>query len=254
MHKLRWGCMIIVALIVITIAVIFPSAKTNSTETKEKIEKAEAIDDLYQCGITLKVEDTIDEGSIDYLKERLLADENAVVSKEVIIPTESTTEEKTEEITTENDTENTTEEIIESTTEITTEEQTTEEQTTEEQTEQSQTVQTYTDDDLYLMSHIIYAESSGCSDEHQLAVGSVLLNRVADSRFPNSLYDVIFQSGQYSCTWNGGFYREPDEQSINNAIYLLENGSQLPESVVWQSEFVQGNGVYQQIGNTYFCY
>ena len=115
-------------------------------------------------------------------------------------------------------------------------------------------VQTYSDEDLYLLSHLIYAESSGCSDEHQLAVGSVVLNRVNDNLFPNSLYEVIHQNGQYSCTWNGSFERTPDEQSVNNAIYLLENGSQIPSNVLYQAEFEQGSSVWKQIGNTYFCY
>ena len=88
----------------------------------------------------------------------------------------------------------------------------------------------------------------------KVSVGSVVLNRVMDERFPDTIEEVIFQSGQYSCTWDGNFYREPSEETIEVATELLEKGSQIDSSVVWQAEFPQGNGVYDVIGNMYFCY
>lgn len=86
------------------------------------------------------------------------------------------------------------------------------------------------------------------------SVGSVVLNRVEDSRFPDTISEVVFQSGQYSCTWDGNYYREPSQETIDIARELLENGSAIDESVVWQAEFVQGVGIYDIIGNMYFCY
>lgn len=121
---------------------------------------------------------------------------------------------------------------------------------------------TYTDEDLDLLSSIMYAEV-GCSwipDEVQLYAGSVVLNRVKSPLFPNTLYDVIYQEGQYSPTWNGSINNEPDERTIANAKKLLEEGSVLPENVVFQANFVQGSGVHysyydETLGTTtYFCY
>ena len=112
----------------------------------------------------------------------------------------------------------------------------------------------YSEDDLYILEHLICGEAEGCSKDMKMAVGSVVLNRVSDERFPDSISEVVFQSGQYACTWDGNYYREPSEETHEVALYLLENGTQLDESVVWQAEFVQGNGVYEQIGNMYFCY
>ena len=67
--------------------------------------------------------------------------------------------------------------------------------------------------DLYILSHIINAEAgdSNCSHEHRIAVGSVVLNRVADPDFPDTIYDVVFQPGQYSPTWNGAYEKLPSE-------------------------------------------
>ena len=117
----------------------------------------------------------------------------------------------------------------------------------------------YTDEDLYILSHIISAEAGNCSEDMMLSVGSVVLNRVADDRFPDTIEDVVFQKGQYSPTWNGAYYQEPTEGAQKVAEQLLTEGSQIDESVVWQAEFPQGNGVYDTIespwGTTmYFCY
>lgn len=112
----------------------------------------------------------------------------------------------------------------------------------------------YTDENLYVLSHIISAEASGESDECQLAVGSVVLNRVKSKHFPDTIYDVVFEPGQYSPTWEGTYYNTPTQRAINNAKYLLENGSQLPNNVLFQAGFAQGSGVYKIIDGEYFCY
>lgn len=110
------------------------------------------------------------------------------------------------------------------------------------------------DMDTYILAHVICGESEGCSRAMKESVGSVVLNRVKDERFPNSIEEVVFQEGQYSCTWDGNYYREPSEECWEVAKDLLENGVTIDENVVWQAEFPQGVGVYDVIGNMYFCY
>lgn len=126
-------------------------------------------------------------------------------------------------------------------------------------TVETETELPYSENDLYVLSHIISAEAGNCSEEMMIAVGSVVLNRVNDDRFPDTIYDVVFQPGQYSPTWNGAFYAEPTEAACEVAKTLLEEGPTIDPSVVWQAEFVQGEGVYDTIdspwGTTmYFCY
>lgn len=118
---------------------------------------------------------------------------------------------------------------------------------------------TYTEDDLYVLSHIISAEAGNCSEDMMLSVGSVVLNRVADDRFPDTISEVVFQEGQYSPTWNGAYYNEPTEAAQEVAKRLLEEGSAIDASVVWQSNFPQGNGIYDTIESPwgtvmYFCF
>ena len=117
----------------------------------------------------------------------------------------------------------------------------------------------YTENDLYVLSHIISAEAGNCSEDMMLSVGSVVLNRVTDDRFPDSIEEVVFQEGQYSPTWNGTFYNEPTEGAVVAAKTLLEGGAVIDASVVWQAEFPQGQGVYDTIESPwgtvmYFCY
>lgn len=112
----------------------------------------------------------------------------------------------------------------------------------------------YTQQDLYILTHIIHGESSGQSWNFQVAVGSVVLNRVKSNKFPNTIKGVVFQKGQYASTWDGNYNKTPSNQSKRVAKYLLENGSQLPSHIIFQAEFKQGRGVYKKMGNTYFCY
>lgn len=109
--------------------------------------------------------------------------------------------------------------------------------------------------DLYLLSHLINAEagSNWCSDDLMRYVGSVALNRVEHTAFPNTLEEVIYQPGQYACIWDGNFDKEPYERAVRIAKELLDNGSVLPANVVFQSEFPQGSGIYIQEQNTYLC-
>lgn len=116
------------------------------------------------------------------------------------------------------------------------------------------TNKSYTNEDLTILTRVIYGESSGQSWDFQVAVGSVVLNRVKSNKFPNTIKGVVFQKGQYACTWDGNYNKTPNEQAKKVARYLLENGSQLPSHVLFQAEFKQSKGVYKKMGNTYFCY
>lgn len=124
---------------------------------------------------------------------------------------------------------------------------------------ETETEAPYTNEDLYVLSHIISAEAGNCGEEMLIGCGSVVLNRVADERFPDTIEEVVFQSGQYAPTWNGAYYNEPTEEAVEVAEMLLKEGSQYPADVVWQSNAIQGE-IYKAIdpppgiGSTmYFC-
>lgn len=60
-----------------------------------------------------------------------------------------------------------------------------------------------TDSDVYLLGAIIQCESGGEPYAGKLAVGSVIMNRVKSSYFPNTVSGVIYQSGQFSPVASG---------------------------------------------------
>ena len=112
----------------------------------------------------------------------------------------------------------------------------------------------YSEEELYIMAHVLCGEVQTGSWELQVAVGSVVLNRVASIRYPNTIKGVVFQRRQYACTWDGNYYRTPTTRNWEVAKFLLENGSQIPSNVVYQAQFRQGKGVWRKIGTETFCY
>ena len=56
-----------------------------------------------------------------------------------------------------------------------------------------------TEDDIYIMSQVVYAESKGEPFEGKVAVASVILNRVLSPQFPDTVQEVIFQPYAFSC-------------------------------------------------------
>ena len=86
----------------------------------------------------------------------------------------------------------------------------------------------YNSDSLYWLSRIINAESGGEALFGKIAVGNVVLNRVANPDFPDTVYDVIFdRTGgvQFTPVANGTIYNNPSEESILAAKLCLDGAS-----------------------------
>lgn len=64
-------------------------------------------------------------------------------------------------------------------------------------------VQGWTEEDLYVLAHVICGEAQNCPDDEQRYIGSVVLNRRNSGRYPGTIKGVVFQPGQYSCTRDG---------------------------------------------------
>ena len=134
----------------------------------------------------------------------------------------------------------------------------------------------YTQEELDLLARVIYAEV-GCTwipDWVQQMVGSVVLNRVEDSRFPDTVKGVITQPGQYSTKYatveaanaiqatdskNGTYYYGICEDSVKAAMM---GQVEMPSNVLYQANFSQGKGVWKSVyfnsgwyaSTSYFCY
>lgn len=108
-------------------------------------------------------------------------------------------------------------------------------------------------DELMLLAKLIYLENGSNTDLAQLLTGNVVLNRVASSKYPNTIKGVIYQKGQYSVVSKIN-ETTPSDRAIKNAKRLLSGERFCPENVIYQSRFKQGSGVYKKINGEYFCY
>ena len=72
-----------------------------------------------------------------------------------------------------------------------------------------------TDDDLYLMAQIVYAESRAEPFNGKVAVASVILNRLQHPDFPKTVEGVVKQKGAFSCVLNGEINVIPNAECYN---------------------------------------
>lgn len=120
-------------------------------------------------------------------------------------------------------------------------------------------------DELEMLACVIYVEAGGdaCSDETRMMVGNVVLNRVADERFPDTIEEVLLQPYQYNTfSWDGIVWPERAsteteahavERAYACAKRLLSGERVLEDDVVWQAEFSQGSEVVAHQDGIYFC-
>ena len=64
--------------------------------------------------------------------------------------------------------------------------------------------------DINLLSKVVYAEARGEPYTGQVAVAAVVLNRVSNSSFPNTVAGVVYQSGAFDAVSDGQINLTPD--------------------------------------------
>lgn len=115
-------------------------------------------------------------------------------------------------------------------------------------------------EDLFYLSRQMYIEcgSEWLSDDWQLAVGNVVLNRVEGEDWPDTVKEVIYHvdNGVQQYAHHDVL---PDERTVENALRLLEGERVLPVGVVYQSNGPQGSGTYEKmhdnlLGTTWLCW
>lgn len=132
---------------------------------------------------------------------------------------------------------------------------------TEEMTEPTEEVKSYSEDDLFYLAAAVCREAGGESEEIQLLVANVIMNRVNSSLYPNTIYEVLTQYKQYGTMWKYGIsFPDWADQKVKDQCYsvakrILEGERYCPENVLFQAEFEQGSGIFKQFGDDYyFCY
>jgi hypothetical protein len=123
---------------------------------------------------------------------------------------------------------------------------------------------TYTAEELEMLALVIYQEAGAdfCSDETRLMVGTVVMNRIADPRFPDTMYDVVTEERAYGelhwtgIVWPGRASHPTEAHAVDRAYAIAERillGERtLPADVIFQSEYIMGEIVAHSDG-LYFC-
>ena len=76
-------------------------------------------------------------------------------------------------------------------------------------------------EDIILMARIIHGEARGEGFKGMVAVGAVILNRVASNKFPNTIREVIMQKGQFCSRVDGQAMYYPSQKSVEAAKAAL---------------------------------
>lgn len=116
----------------------------------------------------------------------------------------------------------------------------------------------YTEDDIFCLAAVIYQEAGGddCTDETRYMVADVVLNRVADDRFPDSVREVLedapggcLQYGRFAITgvcFPERAELESEKHAVQRAWYIAreiaagEHSDLYGNGYIWQAEFGQG--------------
>lgn len=81
----------------------------------------------------------------------------------------------------------------------------------------------YSANDIKLLANAVYGESRGEPFIGQVAVAAVILNRVASSKFPDTVAGVIFQPGAFTAVQDGQIWLTPND-TAKKAVMDAING------------------------------
>lgn len=132
----------------------------------------------------------------------------------------------------------------------------------------------YSDEDIRILTTTVFHEAGHTTEQLRQYVAQVVLNRVEDSRFPDTVKGVITQPGQYSTKYatveaanaiqatdskNGTYYYGICEDSVKAAMM---GQVEMPSNVLYKANFSQGKGVWKSVyfnsgwyaSTSYFCY
>lgn len=78
------------------------------------------------------------------------------------------------------------------------------------------------DDNVKLLACIIQSEAGNQGYIGKVAVGAVVMNRVKDTRFPDTIKEVIYAPGQFDPVRFGTLSSKPSDECIKAAIAAME--------------------------------
>ncbi len=114
-------------------------------------------------------------------------------------------------------------------------------------------------EDIDLLARAVYSEARGESLEGQVAVASVIINRVKNPAFPNTVKGVIFQPWAFTAVKDGQFWLQPDSDAYKAAEYALKGWDPSKKAIYYYnpakvtSNWIYSRSVVGEIGNHVFA-
>ena len=110
-----------------------------------------------------------------------------------------------------------------------------------------------------LLARVISGEARGESYEGQVAVASVILNRVKSSSFPNSVSGVVYQNGAFDAVADGQYNLDPSSSCVS-AVKDAMNGWDPTGGAIYYynpktatNQWIRSRPIVARIGNHVFC-
>ena len=117
----------------------------------------------------------------------------------------------------------------------------------------------YSNEDITLLAKVISAEARGESYEGQVAVGAVILNRVAHPSFPDTISGVVYQNGAFSCVNDSNWYQNVADSAKRAAQDALNGWDPTGGAIYYynpaktSNKWMRTRTVVCVIGRHYFC-
>lgn len=110
----------------------------------------------------------------------------------------------------------------------------------------TEVIEGLTEDEKYLIYQITYLEAGNQSLEGQRAVIEVILNRLLSEQYPDTIYDVLSQPGQF-VTWKNRNLKSHNEEQIEALQLVAEEEPILDSTYItfsrgkfaWASDYVK---------------
>jgi N-acetylmuramoyl-L-alanine amidase len=113
--------------------------------------------------------------------------------------------------------------------------------------------------ELNTLAQAIHGEARGESYIGQVAVAAVILNRVDNPKFPNTIAGVIYQPGAFTAVADGQMYLAPNDSARKAASDALNGWDPSGGAIYYfnpavaTSKWIWSRPVIKIIGKHYFC-
>ncbi len=107
-------------------------------------------------------------------------------------------------------------------------------------------------DEQALLAALIFCEAGNQPYEGQVAVGAVVMNRVRSGAFPNSISEVVYQSGQFSPAMSGWLDGVLANGSYTDSAMQAAADALAGSNPIGEYLYFDCGGVGYQLGDHYF--